>query len=78
MAVLEVLHGSEAGTAGNELVRELGLVWLAIVDLLVVVAGLAWIEVSKDDEKADLRSLNSPNPNILKVGCGEEWVKRCA
>lgn len=48
LSVLEILHCSKTGTAGNEFVRELGLVVrLALVDLLVVVAGIVYDEISE-------------------------------
>lgn len=41
LLVLEHLHGHEGSTAGEELVAELGLVVILLVDLVVVVLGVA-------------------------------------
>ena len=42
LLVLEHLHGHEGSTAGEELVAELGLVVILLVDLVVVVLGVAY------------------------------------
>lgn len=42
LLVLEHLHGHEGSTAGEQLVAELGLVVILLVDLVVVVLGVAW------------------------------------
>jgi hypothetical protein len=45
LLVLEHLHGHEGSTTSEELVAELGLV-VIIVDLVVVVLGIAFASVS--------------------------------
>ena len=66
--VLEGLEGGKGGTAGEQLVAELGLVvgLVLVVDLVVLFLGVTWGESCQFTTDARSREgLIVPKPNIL-------------
>lgn len=67
LLVLVVLHGSERGSTGDSLVRELALVVrLVTVDVAVVLLAVVWDWLA--GRTGSSKSADIPQPNILSEG----------